>query len=227
VKTKPASGIVRSLFLLVAWYLGLGAVTGQSQPPFYSEIQAFTQDDQARPKGSGMILFVGSSSFTFWKSLDEDFPGYPLLNRGFGGSSLTDLILYADQIIYPYKPRQIFIYCGENDFAADTSLSARSVFRRFKSLARGIQKQLPGTSIVYVSMKPSPSRKQLMHQFAKTNQKIQTYCQKIGADFIDVYSAMLNSSGQARPELFLEDQLHMNRKGYEIWIEKIKPLLKK
>src|ERR1700709_1983633 len=100
----------------------------QEEPhPFWNEIQAFKKNDSAHFPPPNEILFVGSSSFNFWKDVQDYFPGYPIINRGFGGSSLPDVIRYADDIIYPYKPKQVVIYCGENDFAGTDSMSAQIV----------------------------------------------------------------------------------------------------
>ena len=106
------------IFFLVLLSIGFFA----KAQPFAKEIAAFKKQDSLSFPGTGKILFVGSSSFTLWKDVQQYFPEYPIINRGFGGSSLTDLIRYAPDVIFPYDPRQIVIYCGENDFAGDTSL---------------------------------------------------------------------------------------------------------
>src|SRR5215813_8439521 len=105
------------LFLLVA------SVTQAQNPPFWDDIQAFKKEDSAHFPGTGKILFVGSSSFARWKDVQKDFPAYPIINRGFGGSSLTDVIRYKDDVIFKYKPKQIVIYCGENDLAGNDTVT--------------------------------------------------------------------------------------------------------
>lgn len=196
--------------------------------PFAKDIHAFKQQDSVTPPPSNAILFVGSSSFTMWKSVQEDFPGYTIINRGFGGSSLPDVIRYADQIIIPYKPKQILIYCGDNDLAASDTVSAATVVQRFQQLFQIIRKKLPKAHIDFVAIKPSPSRARLMPKALEANVKIKEYLsrQKRTA-FIDVYHKMLQPDGQPMPDIFLEDNLHMNRKGYAIWIETIRPYLLK
>ena len=118
------------LFLLLPH---VAAAQGQ-KPAYWNDIQKFKQQDSIAFPGTGKILFVGSSSFTNWKDVQNYFPGYPIINRGFGGSSLPDVIRYEKDIIFPYNPKQIFIYCGENDIAGDTTVTGKIVFERFLSI---------------------------------------------------------------------------------------------
>lgn len=194
--------------------------------PFAEDIAAFRKQDSISFPGTGKILFVGSSSFTMWKDVQNYFPGYPIINRGFGGSSLTDLIYYADQVIFPYQPKQIIIYCGENDFAANDSLYPAQVAERFEKLFTLIRERFPKVPIAYISMKPSPSRKHLMPKFNVANVMIKSFLKrKRKTKFIDVYRAMLQPDGSPMEDIFLEDKLHMNSKGYAIWQKIIKPIL--
>src|SRR5690606_24445988 len=127
-----------------------------SQRPFEKDIEDFKSRDKENPPEKGQILFIGSSSFTLWKDVQDYFPGKKILNRGFGGSSLTHLIEYANDIIFPYEPSQIVIYSGENDIAGGAS--AQVTYERFKTVYRIIREKLPEVPMLYVSMKPSPSR---------------------------------------------------------------------
>ena len=174
------------------------------------------------------ILFIGSSSFTRWKDVQDYFPGYPIVNRGFGGSQLTDVIRYAYDMILPYAPKQVVIYCGENDLASADSVKAADVLLRFKTLFGIIRQNLPQAIIHFVSIKPSPSRQHLFPEIRLANTQIKAFLQKQkAAGFINVYGAMLTTDSQAQPDLFVEDNLHMNEKGYRIWQRLILPYLKK
>jgi lysophospholipase L1-like esterase len=196
--------------------------------PFANEIAAFKKQDSLSFPGTGKILFVGSSSFAFWKDVQQYFPEYSIINRGFGGSSLTDLIRYAPDVIFPYEPKQIVIYCGENDFAGDTSLYPSQVAQRFFDLFNLIRSRYKKVPIAYISMKPSPSRRHLMARFNVANVMIKNFLKKKKkTDSIDVYKAMLNENGQPKEEIFLADQLHMNAEGYKIWKKIIEPYLLK
>ena len=133
-----------------------------------------------------------------------------------------------DDIIFPYHPKQIVIYCGENDLAASDSISAKIVLQRFIKLFSIIRNKLPHTSIAFVSIKPSPSRQSIQPKVVQANTLIKFFLKsKKRAVFIDVYHAMLNTDGTMKKELFLEDDLHMNAKGYAIWQRIIQPSLLK
>ena len=144
--------------------------------------------------------------------------GKNILNRAFGGSTLEDVTRWRYDVVFPYEPKKILMYCGENDFANNDTLSVQTVFNRFTTLFQLIRARYPKTPFIYVSMKPSPSRKHLMPKFNETNNLIKNYLstQKKTA-FADVYNAMLTGEGKPEPDIFLEDQLHMNAKGYAIW----------
>lgn len=197
-------------------------------PAFYKDIQQFKKQDSIHFPPKHAILFIGSSSFTKWVDVQDYFPGYPIINRGFGGSSLPDVIRYAGDIIFPYQPRQIVIYCGDNDLAASDTVEAKTVLNRFKKLFGLIRKNLPNTSVAFISIKPSPSRQRLMPEMEQANLLIKNYLKKQkNSSFIDVYHKMLNQDGTPMKEIFLSDNLHMNAKGYAIWQKIIEPYLLK
>ena len=114
-------------------------------PPFWNDIQNFKKQDSISFPPKNAILFIGSSSFTLWKDVQQYFPGYTIVNRGFGGSTLLDQLRYADDIIFPYEPKQIVIYCGENDLASSDNIHAADVVQRFKTLFAMIRQNLPQT----------------------------------------------------------------------------------
>jgi lysophospholipase L1-like esterase len=194
--------------------------------PFIDEINAFKKQDSASMPPKNAILFVGSSSFRMWSSVQQDFPVHVVINRGFGGSSLPDVIRYADQIIIPYQPKQILIYCGENDMASSDTIAAQTVNSRFQQLFNQIRKALPDVPIAFVSMKPSPSRQHLLKKIANANELIKRFLKdQPKTAYIDVFSAMVDQDGNPNPDLFVDDRLHMNKKGYAIWVQIIGPYL--
>lgn len=215
------------LILAILWmHNAIGAQ--EINLPFQTEIDAFKKQDSLAFPASNQILFIGSSSFTKWTDVQDYFPTHPIINRGFGGSSLPDIILYTNDIIFPYHPKQIVIYCGENDFAACDIISVTTVVSRVETLFYLIRKRFKKISVAYISIKPSPSRQQLMPKFEAANTLIQQFLKKQKrASFIDVYHAMLNNDGAPIPTLFLEDKLHMNASGYAVWQKLIEPVLKK
>jgi len=215
---------------LVLLFLTTGTYTAglAQQAAFYSDIQAFKKADETQPPPKHSILFVGSSSFTKWKDVQDYFPGYPILNRGFGGSTLPDVIRYAGDVIFPYQPKQVVIYCGENDLASSDTVTAATVVDRFKTLFGMIRKNLGNVPVVFISLKPSPSRSRLFPKMKEVNGQVKLFLQKDkNAAFADVYSKMLDTDGQPMKDIFLSDSLHMNAKGYAIWKPVIEPLLVK
>jgi lysophospholipase L1-like esterase len=194
--------------------------------PFYNEIQEFKKHDEKQFPPKDAILFVGSSSIRMWDDMASYFPGYTVIQRGFGGSGINDAILYADDIIVPYHPKQIVIYSGENDVAMDAS--ATDVLERFKKLFTLIREKLPEASVIYISIKPSPSREKYMPVMEEANVMIRQFLSSYPETvYIDVYHPMLGSDGKPRKELFSGDELHMNRQGYELWRDAIMPHLMK
>ncbi len=194
--------------------------------PFESDIRKFIESDRVDPPPKGAILFAGSSSFTMWTDVQEYFPGRTILNRGFGGSTLLDQIRYADQIILPYKPKQIVIYCGENDLASSDTVTSDKVIERFETLFHMIRSELPDVTITYVSMKPSPSRWHLAEKMRAGNEGIRDFLRlQNNTSFVDVWEKMLDHHQYPDGSLFLDDSLHMNSNGYKIWQSLIGPEL--
>ncbi|WP_126971774.1 GDSL-type esterase/lipase family protein [Gynurincola endophyticus] len=212
--------IVATLFISISTL----SLFGQA---YYQEIQRFKRADSLSFPAANQILFIGSSTFTNWKDVQQDFPGFNIINRGFGGSKLTDQIFYANEILFPYQPKQIVIYCGENDLNKETN--GDIVFERFKELYYLIRKQLPKTPILYISLKPSPFKRPHMEELQKANHRIAAFIKKTGKriEYLDMYSLMMVNDTDIMPHIFLSDSLHMNRAGYDIWKKAIEPKLKK
>ncbi len=211
------------VLLLTVFFLN----TVQSQK-FKADILAFKKQDSVVFPPSNAILFVGSSSFTKWKDVSSYFPNHTIINRGFGGSTLLDVIRYENDVIFPYKPKQIVIYCGENDIASSDSITGKIVFERFKRLYQDIRKEFPKTAIVYVSMKPSPSRWKMKERLLDGNKRIRKFIKgQDSAVFVSVWEKMLDANKKPIPTIFLQDNLHMNSEGYAIWQKVMEPALLK
>ena len=204
----------------------ISELIAQQCPPFWDDILFFRKKDSIQFPPKNAILFIGSSSFKNWTDVQDYFPGYTIINRGFGGSTLKDVTRYVYDILLPYQPKQLVIYCGENDLASAENPSAMDVVLRFKTLYGIVRQNLPNTVVHYISMKPSPSRKHLLLKMQEANKQIETFLKKEKkAGFINVYNAMLDATGEPKREIFLEDQLHMNASGYAIWKKIIQPYL--
>jgi lysophospholipase L1-like esterase len=216
--------------LLVGLFLLTLSVSSfaQGNIPFWKEVQILKQKDSASFPAAGQVLFVGSSSFTMWKDAQDYFPKHKILNRAFGGSTLLDMIRYRYDVVYPYQPKQIVLYCGENDFAASDTVSVNTVVERFKTFYALLRAKYPAVPFLYVSMKPSPSRAHLMSKYKEANALIAGFLKKEKQSaYADVYSKMLKEDGTPMDDIFLQDRLHMNAKGYAIWKKVLEPLLLK
>lgn len=191
---------------------------------FEPEIEAFEDADRGHKPAPGGIVFTGSSSIRFWSDLAADFPGEPVLNRGFGGSTIPDVTWFAPRIVFPYRPRLIVLYAGDNDIAAGHS--PEQVLADYLEFVRDVRRTLPSTRIVFVSIKPSPSRWALAPQMRAANALIaQAIAHDSLAAYVDVFTPMLGANGHPRPELFRADSLHMTRAGYALWRTRLAPLV--
>lgn len=212
-------------FLFLAFILNSLLFFGQEKP-YWKEIQEFKKLDQKNGIPKKPILLVGSSSFTKWTDVKDYFPGKTIVNRAFGGSRLLDLNNYSDELLNPYKPKQIIIYCGENDVAMENP-SAAEVFERFKTFFGKIRAKYPKVPVAYVSIKYSPSREQFWPIVTEVNQMIESYLKtQKRTDYIDITKVMNDADGKVRTDIFLEDMLHMKPEGYQLWTKVMAPYLK-
>ncbi len=209
--------IMRRLPFTLAFAVSFFAPLVSAAPEKWTAaIDKFTQADVTNPPPKNGIVFVGSSSIVKWTSLEKDFSGLPVINRGFGGSELADSVFYADRIVIPYQPRTVVLYAGDNDLHAGKT--PETVLADFVAFAAKIHAKLPQTRIVYIAVKPSPSRWKIKDQGEKTNTLIAAVCAKDPRfRFVDIWKPMLNDKGEPRPELFVKDMLHMNEAGYAVW----------
>lgn len=216
---------MKYVLIAVAFLFSTATASLAQQANYESEIAAFEAKDKTTPPPANGIVFVGSSSIRLWDGLPEAFPGKPVIQRGFGGSALGDVIKYMPRIVNAYSPKQIVLYAGDNDIAQGRS--ARDVYTQFMSFFALARKMNPGATISFIAIKPSVARKQYMAEQAEANRLVKTYLgSQKNTSFIDVYTPMLDASGQPKPELFQADGLHMTAQGYDIWKQAIGPALR-
>ncbi|RZL37818.1 MAG: G-D-S-L family lipolytic protein [Pedobacter sp.] len=217
---------MKTIKLLALLLFLFSAAQGQTQPAFYNDIQQFKKQDSIKFPPKNAVLFIGSSTFTNWKDAQNYFPKHTIVNRGFGGSSLPNVINYVRDIVYPYHPKQVVIYCGENDFMTEGT-TPDMVVARAKKLIDTIRFKFPKVPIAYISIKPSPSREKYLPMMIEANAKIKEMLSTIKrTTFINTYNAMFNADGTIMKDIFLSDNLHMNAKGYTIWQKIMEPYLK-
>ncbi len=192
---------------------------------YAKELMAFEAKEAANPPPKNPIVFTGSSSFRLWTNVTSDFPGLGIVNTGFGGSQLSDVREHFERLILKYQPRQVLIYCGGNDLNAKKPVA--EVVGDLKAVVERIHRELPKTQVTYVSIALNPARWTQRGLILQANAEIQRF---MSADprrrFVDITQVMLGADGAPKPDIFVADKLHMNRKGYELWIPVIRPALR-
>ena len=214
------------LFVVVIWFQTINAqlvkrIEGKTPIGFEKEINSFLMADSACFPKPGGYLFVGSSTFRMWHDMQGYFPEIRLLQRGFGGSNMVALNYYTPYIVLPYKPDTIVVYEGDNDLAQH--VSPKAFVASCDTFLRIIHKNLPGTVVYFVSVKPSPSRLAILPAQSEANSLLKKMLKhKKRTGFIDIRPAMYDSNGKIRGELFLKDSLHITDQCYRLWADEIK-----
>jgi lysophospholipase L1-like esterase len=188
------------------------------------EISAYEASDRTNPPPKGGIVFIGSSTIRLWKTLALDFPDHKVINRGFGGSEIADSTHFAERIIFPYEPKQVFLRAGGNDI--HNGRLPDEVAADFAEFVRVVHAKLPKAEIVYIPVSPAPSRWGENDKYRALNKKIRKIAlNSPRCTYIDCYDVSLTPDGKARPELFVADQLHFNADGYKLLTERVRPYL--
>lgn len=220
---KKLAPLLLLLGLAVCWVSGAEAPPG-SPERFKNDITAFEAEDAKSPPVPGGVLFTGSSSIRRWTTLAADFPGVRTINRGFGGSFLSDCVHYFDRIVPAHKPRLVVLFAGSNDLNAGRS--PEEVAGSFRAFCNKLHTALPETKIIYISVGLAPSRWKIADKMSLTNALIAAHC---AADprrkFVDLNPHTLSGDGEPRPELYVADRLHLNADGYAIWRKHLAPHL--
>lgn len=216
----PSRCFALALALLLAAGTALAAEPVTNR--YAGTIDGFAKQDARTPPPAHPVLFLGSSSFTMWQDVGAAFPDLPVLNRGFGGSQISDQLIWFNRVAKPYAPSKIVIYCGENDLASGKSVA--QVLADGRALFERLEEAFPNVPILYVSMKPSPKRWAIWPKFQEANALLREECAKRpNRRFVDITAAMLGADGKPLPDIWKPDELHMNEKGYALWI----PVLRK
>jgi hypothetical protein len=202
------------------------AVAGHDYARWEKDIAAFEKADKKNPPPRGGVLFVGSSTIVRWKTLAADFPNHSVINRGFGGNQICDSTYYAERMIFPYEPGMIFLRAGGNDI--NSGKSPEQVFGEFKDFVAKVRRKFPKVPIVYIGVAPTVARWKNVEREKKLNSLIGEFAkQNPDTAYIDCDTLTLGPDGQPRPELFVEDKLHLNADGYKLLVERVRPYLPK
>ncbi len=210
-------------YLLLLFVVSL---TAQEKLPFADEVKAIQQKtDSIWDSSKETVVFTGSSSIRLWNDLQERFPGKQILNTGFGGSQSTDLERFLNELILNYQPSRVFIYEGDNDISSKRS--PRAIIGTMEDILEDLHKENPALEVVLISAKPSIARWHLKRRYKRLNKKLLKLASSLnGVYYADVWNTMLNKRKLKR-NLFIEDGLHMNTMGYELWYEALKDYVNK
>lgn len=211
---------VLTLYLLVIIAICSSYAVAQAADPWEETIRKFEAADVKSPPPKGAVLFVGSSSIVGW-DLRKFFPDLVTINRGFGGSKISDSLRYADRIVTPYEPRAIVFYAGDNDIAGGKS--PEQVAGDFREFVAKVREKLPDVPILYIGIKPSKKRWHLIDKIREANKQIEASCgeaQKV--TFISVEKPMLGEDGEPHADLLKADGLHLQPAGYQIWSDLVR-----
>jgi lysophospholipase L1-like esterase len=214
----------RNLFAILLLVLA-PHLHAQVQNKFRNEIDTIYHKYAGRINSKDLIVFTGSSSIRRWINIQEYFPEKNIINTGFGGSQMKDLLYYADDAIIKYKPVQIFIYEGDNDISQGRK--PEEIISTADSLLKRIRTSLPYAQIVLISVKPSVSRWNLKDEYISLNRLYKKLSEhNRNMRYIDVWSPLLDKEGKPKKEIFIADSLHINKLGYDIWAEKIRKVIR-
>lgn len=215
------------LFVSAVILLCFTAVYGQYDPVerWGKTIAQFGHQDSVSAPKPGGILMLGSSSFTIWKDVSTYFSGKEIINRGFGGSQMSDVLFFKEKLILPYSPKQIWLYEGENDITSGKTPDA--ILNEIKQLVQWTKEKYPKISFILISMKPSPSRWELRETMLEMNRKLKAFAQSDKhMKFVDIWNPLLGPDGKPVNGNYLDDLLHLNANGYKIWHKAMLPALK-
>lgn len=207
----------KSCFFVAIFLFAITFLSNAQDPNrFKDQVNELVNKEYNFSNDKKLAVFTGSSSIRMWNDVQSYFPEYNVINNGFGGSHFSDLLYFYNEMIVKPSPDFVFIYEGDNDLASNKK--PRKILKEAKELSKKIQRDLPETRVVFISPKPSISRIKLKNSYITFNKKLKKYCEKNGKlEFADVWYPMLDNNGNVFKDVFLEDGLHMNKKGYDIW----------
>jgi len=194
----------------------IGFAQADPDPARFAEaIERFRHWDTQNAYPEENVVFVGSSSIVYWPTANR-FPDLPVVNRGFGGSHISDVNHYIEQTVVKYSPEIIVFYAGNNDINAGKSPA--QVLEDYQQFVRQVHARKRETQIIFVSLHPSIARWAKWPAMQETNASIKAYSeQNPNLHFVDISRPMLGSNGEPIPSLFVEDGLHLTLAGYDVW----------
>ena len=190
-----------------------------------SEMAAFAIEDKVSPPARSAIVATGSSSMRFWHSrIHVDLDPLTIIPRGFGGSTMHDVAFYLEELVLQYEPRALLLYEGDNDVAE--GVPSALIITTYVDAFKRMHTRLPELRIYILSVKPSLSRAAMWPQMQAVNAGLKALSDNDPRIiFIDVATPMYDARGQLPANIFVDDMLHMNSAGYDIWRDTVAPIL--
>jgi hypothetical protein len=220
----PARTFVALSAMVLAWAPPLAGQVDDPDPNRYTDtFDDWSTSDAENSIPADPIVFIGSSSINYWRTA-FDFPQFPVINRGFGGSQASDASFWVYRGVLKYNPSVVVYYEGDND----TSLGKKApqIFEDMREFAEAVHRVSPRTQVVYLSVKPAPARWDMWGEAQATNALLEKFATSYDyVHYVDVGSDMIGPDGQPIPELFVRDGIHMTSAGYEIWTRILTPVL--
>ena len=195
---------------------------------YEQDILAFEQQDRSNHPPENAVVFAGSSSIRLWNTLKKDMAPIPVIQRGFGGAKINDVVHYAERIINRYRPRAVVIFAGTNDITPRNNKPPEKILASYKELVGRIRAELPATPIYFIAITPSPSRWKVWQIAEQANELIAHYsAEDANLHIFDTGKTLMNEEGEPDRRNYIFDGLHLSARGYEQWTSVIKPELLK
>lgn len=230
-KLKWSLGLLAIVLLVPSWlgfrvYQEIGKRNSEDPLVWDKDIVAFEAAAEVAPPPENAVVFVGSSSIRLWDSLVEDMAPIPVIQRGFGGAKLNDLVHYAERLVNVYQPAAVVVFAGSNDItpvSVKTPKQLLASYQEFIAIVRAHHAKLP---VYYIAITPSPRRWQVWPNARAVNVAIEEYCNSSpGLFFIDTGQALMNAQGEPEKENYMFDGQHLSEQGYSVWASIIRARL--
>lgn len=219
-------GIAFTYIIVLSWSCSPLKKYANESKKWEDDISKFEQLDQNTNYADNSILFVGSSSIRLWTTIGEDLAPYEVIQRGYGGAKLSDVAYYAERIIYPHNFDALMFFVGNDIWGNPDDHSPKEMAGLFKYILKTVRNKYPDKPVFYIEIRPVLARWNLQPLIAEADQKIKAICDKDpNTYFIPTVTYFLDENGEPIKSLFAEDNVHLNKEGYEIWTRLIKEAL--
>jgi len=216
--------LIKSLVCATLLFAVLAYAPAAPANHFEQDIEAFEAADAKKAPPEGAILFVGDSTFTRWKSIHDDLPDYTVINRGFGGSQMSDLLYFTDRIVLRYKPRMVVVQEGGNDI--HSGKTPEQFLADVQAFVEKVRASMPTVPILIDSITPNSARWSEIDARKRANQLVKEYvATQKNVVWVNFFDPFLGPDGKPREDLFVGDHMHPSHAGYELRVQILRPLL--